>query len=222
MDSVPTRSTAHIASSSDLCRRSTSHPRRRDPSASRPLCSREFLIDHVRTDDARRSRVAITPEERERRRALEHAKLRRIVAYADTVGCLRATILRYFGDPAAREPCEACGTCDRRERIGEADRLFLRKMLSGVARAPRTYGRRKIAAMLVGHTEGLPAPAGGGRGVPPRRRARETSPDRGADCDRRAGSPRRHRAAPWPTRPAGHRGRIRSAQHFSERPSGIR
>ena len=50
----------------------------------------------------------------------------------------------------------ACGTCDRRERIGEADRLFLRKILSGVARAPRPFGRRKIAAMLVGHTEGLP------------------------------------------------------------------
>lgn len=46
-------------------------------------------------------------------------------------------------------------TC--RERIGEADRLFLRKILSGIARAPRPYGRRKIAAMLVGHTEGLPA-----------------------------------------------------------------
>jgi len=118
--------------------------------------TREFLIDHARTDDARRSRVAITPEERERRRALDHAKLRRMVAYADTVSCLRATILRYFGDPAAREPCGACGTCDRREPIGEADRLVLRKILSGIARAPRPYGRRKIAAMLVGHTDGLP------------------------------------------------------------------
>src|SRR5438128_6188272 len=38
--------------------------------------TREFLIDHVRADDARRSCVAITPEERERRKALEHAKLR--------------------------------------------------------------------------------------------------------------------------------------------------
>jgi ATP-dependent DNA helicase RecQ len=119
--------------------------------------TREFLIDHVRADDGRRSRVAIAPEERERRRTLEHAKLRRMIAYADTAGCLRATILRYFGDPAAREPCGACGTCDRREPIGEADRLVLRKILSGIARAPRPYGRRKIAAMLVGHAEGLPA-----------------------------------------------------------------
>jgi ATP-dependent DNA helicase RecQ len=101
--------------------------------------------------------VAIAPDERERRKTLEHAKLRRMVAYADTAGCLRATILRYFGDPAARDPCGACGTCDRREPIGEADRLVLRKILSGIARAPRPYGRRKIAAMLVGHTDGLPA-----------------------------------------------------------------
>ena len=67
------------------------------------------------------------PEERERRRPLAHSKLR-MIAYADTAGCLRATILRYFGNPAAPEPCGACGTCDRREPIGEADRLVLRKI----------------------------------------------------------------------------------------------
>jgi superfamily II DNA helicase RecQ len=80
-----------------------------------------------------------------------------MIAYAETAACLRATILRYFGDPAAREPCGACGTCDRRERIGDADRLLVRKILSGVARAPRPYGRRRIVAMLAGHTEDLPA-----------------------------------------------------------------
>src|SRR5437867_8291500 len=120
--------------------------------------TREFLIDHVRADDAQRSRVAITPEERERRKALEHAKLRRIVAYADTVGCLRATILRYFGDPAAREPCGACGNCARRAPLDAAARLFVRKILSGIARAGERYGRRKIAAMLVGRLDDLPEP----------------------------------------------------------------
>lgn len=119
--------------------------------------TREFLIDHARAADARRARVDITREERDRRKVLEYAKLRRMLAYAETAACLRATILRYFGDPAAHDPCGACGTCDRREPIGEADRLFLRKILSGIARAPRPYGRRRIAAMLVGHTEGLPA-----------------------------------------------------------------
>jgi superfamily II DNA helicase RecQ len=79
-----------------------------------------------------------------------------MIAYAETAGCLRATILRYFGDPAASEPCGACGTCDRREPIGDADRLLLRKILSGIARAPRPYGRRRIVAMLRGDVEGLP------------------------------------------------------------------
>jgi ATP-dependent DNA helicase RecQ len=118
--------------------------------------TREFLIDHARDDDPRRVRAEIDREELERRKALEHAKLRRMIAYAETAACLRMTILRYFGDPAAGEPCGACGTCDRRVTIGEAERLMVRKILSGIARAPRPFGRRKIVAMLAGHLEDLP------------------------------------------------------------------
>ncbi|MBI2185528.1 MAG: ATP-dependent DNA helicase RecQ [Acidobacteria bacterium] len=118
--------------------------------------TREFLIDHAREDEGRRPRADIDREELDRRKALEHAKLRRMMAYAETAACLRMTILRYFGDPAAGEPCGACGTCDRREAIGEAERLMVRKILSGLARTPRPYGRRKIVAMLAGDTEELP------------------------------------------------------------------
>ena len=124
------------------------------------VLTREFLIDSPsrglkpgRPQGGHRSRPkrpgVVTDRTRE---AAPDDRVRRI-----TDDCLRAAILRYFGDPAAREPCGACGTCDRREPIGEADRLVLRKILSGVARAPRPYGRRKIAAMLVGYTEGSPA-----------------------------------------------------------------
>jgi ATP-dependent DNA helicase RecQ len=98
------------------------------------------------------------PLEVARRREIEHKKLRRMVAYANTAGCLRATILRYFADPAAREPCGTCGTCERRAPIDTAARLFVRKILSGIARAGERYGRRRIAAMLVGNLEDLPAP----------------------------------------------------------------
>jgi ATP-dependent DNA helicase RecQ len=79
-----------------------------------------------------------------------------MVSYADAAGCLRATILRYFGDPAAREPCDRCGNCFRRQRLDDEQRLLVRKILSGVARAGERFGRRKIAAMLAGQLDDLP------------------------------------------------------------------
>jgi ATP-dependent DNA helicase RecQ len=118
--------------------------------------TREFLIDRERDDGDGRPRLAIDPAEVQRRRELDRLKLRRMVAYADTAACLRATILRYFGDPAAREPCEACGNCDRRAPLDEAGRTLLRKILAGIARAGERYGRRKITAMLVGDVDDLP------------------------------------------------------------------
>ncbi len=118
--------------------------------------TREFLIDHARDEDPGRRGVRIDPEELERRKQLERKKLQRMVAYATTTACQRATILRYFGDPAAREPCGACGNCDGREPLGENALLMIRKILSGIARAPLPFGRRKIAAMLVGDTRDLP------------------------------------------------------------------
>jgi ATP-dependent DNA helicase RecQ len=119
--------------------------------------TREFLIDRERDEPDRRN-VPLDPVDVARRKELEHKKLRRMVAYADTAGCLRATILRYFGDPAAREPCGACGNCARRAPLDAAARLLVRKILSGIARASERYGRRRIAAMLVGHLEDLPEP----------------------------------------------------------------
>jgi ATP-dependent DNA helicase RecQ len=119
--------------------------------------TREFLIDRGR-DDLDRRHLPLDPQDVARRKELEHKKLRRMVAYADTTACLRATILRYFGDPAAHEPCDACGNCLRRSPIDAAARLLVRKILSGIARAQERYGRRRIAAMLVGQVEELPEP----------------------------------------------------------------
>ena len=119
--------------------------------------TREFLIDRGR-EHPNRPAVESDPADLARRKEIEHKKLRRMVAYADSAGCLRATILRYFGDAAAREPCGSCGNCRRRAPTGEADRLLIRKVLSGIARARERYGRRKIAAMLVGNVDQLPTP----------------------------------------------------------------
>jgi ATP-dependent DNA helicase RecQ len=120
--------------------------------------TREFLIDRGREDQPDRQGVPVDPADIARRKDLEHRKLRRMVAYADASGCLRATVLRYFGDPSAHEPCGACGNCDRRTTLGAADLDLVRTILSGIAKAGERYGRRKIVAMLVGSVEDLPEP----------------------------------------------------------------
>jgi ATP-dependent DNA helicase RecQ len=120
--------------------------------------TRQFLIDRPREEVPGRAMIPVAPAEVARRKEIEHKKLRRMVAYADAAGCLRATILRYFSDPAAREPCGTCGNCDRQLPIDADARLLLRKILSGIARAGERYGRRKISAMLVGNLENLPEP----------------------------------------------------------------
>jgi len=83
--------------------------------------TREFLIEHGRDAVPGRRHVPMEPAELARRKTLDHQKLRRMVAYADAGICLRATILRYFGDTAACESCGSCGNCHRRAPLHSAD-----------------------------------------------------------------------------------------------------
>jgi len=121
------------------------------------VSTREFLIDSPKRDNsAHRRGVPADPEEAARRRALEHAKLARMVEYAETRACLRATILRYFGDPDVREPCGSCGNCQP-AWIDRHERELVRKILAGIARAGERYGRHRVIAMLLGDNGDLPA-----------------------------------------------------------------
>jgi ATP-dependent DNA helicase RecQ len=106
---------------------------------------------------AGRQRLAVDPAEVARRKKIERKKLRRLIAYAETSGCLRATILRYFGDRAAQDPCGACRNCRPAGALAPQDRGVLRAVLSGILQAGERYGRRRIAAMLVGDVAELPA-----------------------------------------------------------------
>jgi ATP-dependent DNA helicase RecQ len=117
--------------------------------------TRQFLIDSPRRDKPRVRTAALDPEEAARWKELEHTKLRRMIDYADISACLRATILRYFGDPAVREPCDSCGNC-RPGAIDAYERELVRKILSGIARAGERYGRHRIVAMLLGDAGDLP------------------------------------------------------------------
>jgi ATP-dependent DNA helicase RecQ len=118
--------------------------------------TREFLIDRDDDGDSTRRLPRADAAEREKRRDLERRKLRRMIDWCDASGCLRARLLRYFGEEDVQEPCGDCGGCARRAPIDAEQILLLRKVLSGVARAGERWGKRKIAAMLLGDLEGLP------------------------------------------------------------------
>lgn len=74
---------------------------------------REYLIDSPRRGKPGQQ---VDQQDLARRKQLEHAKLRLMIDYATTTGCLRGTILRYFGDGAARDRCGACGNCHEATR----------------------------------------------------------------------------------------------------------
>jgi ATP-dependent DNA helicase RecQ len=120
------------------------------------VATREFLIDSPRRDQPGRRAAAPDPEDLARRKALEHRRLQQMIDYADTTACLRATILRYFGDDGAvRDPCGTCGNCQP-GAIDAYEFELVRKILAGVARGGGRYGRQRIVAMLAGDTSDLP------------------------------------------------------------------
>ena len=120
------------------------------------MSTRRFLIDSPRRDRPGHKAAAIDPAEVAKRRELEHRKLQRMIDYADTSSCLRATILRYFGDPAVRDPCGSCEMC-RPGALDAYEQSLVQHLLSGIARAGERYGRHRIIAMLRGDTGELPA-----------------------------------------------------------------
>ncbi len=107
--------------------------------------TREFLIEQVEESVQGNDR-----------RELDSKKLARMIAYADSSGCYRATLLRYFGEREAAADCGFCGNCARRRELSPEDLLRLRKILSGVARGGERWGKRKLVAMLTGELDGLP------------------------------------------------------------------
>jgi len=117
------------------------------------VSTRQYLIDSPRRDKP--GRPPVDRPETARRKALEHAKLQRMVEYAGTAACLRGTILRYFGDPAARDRCDACSNCQPRA-IDASEREMVRTILAGIAAAGERYGRSRITALLAGDTQTLP------------------------------------------------------------------
>lgn len=82
-------------------------------------------------------------------RAASEKKLRAMIDYCHTSGCLRAFILNYFGEKDAPERCAACGNCSENTERVEVTTEAL-KILSCVYRmSEATGGRRYGVSMLV-------------------------------------------------------------------------
>ena len=78
-------------------------------------------------------------------------RLEQMTAYCQTDQCLRAHILRYFGETSA-DRCEACGNCLRPAELADATRLAL-PVLRCVQEINGRFGARLICSILLGSKE---------------------------------------------------------------------
>ena len=78
-------------------------------------------------------------------------RLEQMTAYCQTDQCLRAHILRYFGETSA-DRCEACGNCLRPAELADATHLAL-PVLRCVQEINGRFGVRLICSILLGSKE---------------------------------------------------------------------
>ena len=91
----------------------------------------------------------LTEEDRAVLREADYQRLRRMTDYATGTGCLRAEILKYFGQ---ENPPARCGNCSNCLGQYEAEDITVqaRMILSCVARTGQKYGSAVIADVLKG------------------------------------------------------------------------
>lgn len=105
-----------------------------------------FLIRNSQGNDA------LSEEERSEVLRRDLARLDAMAGYCSTGGCLRAYILRYFGE-AADGACGHCGNCDN-GFVQKDITVEAQKILSGVARVEKRYARGLGTAAIVGMLRG--------------------------------------------------------------------
>jgi ATP-dependent DNA helicase RecQ len=144
---APTRNPMAVETAVGVLRRSGALARVEDPVTGD---ERYALAPGVRPGE-----VPLDLEALAAKREGDEERLRAVCAYAAGSVCRRAFVLHYFGSDEARD---ACGACDRCEKVGRPDaraltddeRRIVRIALSGVARVDDRYGRSRIAHFLAG------------------------------------------------------------------------
>lgn len=85
-----------------------------------------------------------TEEERRMIREQDAVRLRKMEGYCTTTGCLRAYILRYFGE-RAEDSCASCGNC-----MTEFEQMDATEAAADVVRCVRACGQRFGQSMIAG------------------------------------------------------------------------
>lgn len=92
--------------------------------------------------------AAYAKEDLETVREREEERLRWMVNYCMSVNCLRAYILRYFGEKSP-DRCENCGNCAKEYEEQEITKEAA-EIVSGILEVRQRYGINVIAGMLAG------------------------------------------------------------------------
>jgi len=102
----------------------------------------------VMLDSVPATKLRVTPNDVERRAALERRKLREIIEFCYTEYCYRAHILDYFGDRHHPRQCGTCGNCS--SHTAARTPLTSADMLSDTgARGPNEKDGRAISGLAV-------------------------------------------------------------------------
>jgi ATP-dependent DNA helicase RecQ len=100
----------------------------------------------VMLDSAPVTKLRVTPNDVERRAALERRKLREMIEFCYTEYCYRAEILDYFGDRHHSRKCGTCGNCA--PHTGARSALTSAELLTD-STASRTRKHRSASGDLV-------------------------------------------------------------------------
>ncbi len=111
-----------------------------------------YLIEKSDSSDAELA-ARLTPIELENFRRLEFLRLEKMTDYCKTLGCLRAYLLRYFGEEVDVDNCGNCSNCSG----GSSEKLVdvtvdSQKILSCIVRTGSRFGASTVAEVLRGTT----------------------------------------------------------------------
>ena len=106
------------------------------------ISTAQYFIDNIEPNPE------LTDEQNEAFKQKEQERLGHMVAYCKTRGCLRAYMLRYFGDTAG-DRCEKCSNCKSAMKTFDAT-IESQKILSCIVKTGQRFGARVISDTLRG------------------------------------------------------------------------